>query len=84
MYVVTLKMTVTESKLVDWIMNQMNLDSRSEAIRFAILHAAGQSAAPASYIHQARQERSHHPERRSAAVCRMIGPKKRKKRGKNR
>lgn len=75
--VVTLKLTVPELEILDWLVNKLESESRSQALRRAFLDHAKAAGLRTAELQRARLERSAHRPRRAVKFTRLIGPRKR-------
>jgi len=78
--VVPVKLTSSESDLLDWLMIRLCKDSRSQVLREVFIAEAQRSGAAPGQLRMVADERDAHPPRRSKAVTRRHGPKERRRR----
>lgn len=71
--VVTLKLTQAELDVLEWLMRKADVDSRSQAIRFALIQTAAREGIRPNEIMRMQEERSEHLPRRSRLIARLIG-----------
>lgn len=75
--VIPVKMTQAESDLLDWLMRRLSADSRSQALRMALVEAARVNGLQPSELAAVRDQRVDHLPRRSPTVRQREGYRER-------
>ena len=68
--VITLKLTTAEIEVLDWLMSRVGVESRSQALRFALVQSANREGLSKGELMRMREERSEHLPRRTARATR--------------
>lgn len=76
--VIPVKLTPTEDGVLDWLMQRLYADSRSQVLRRALLELAERQGINSAELKRARDDRRIHRPRRSIKVTRLIGHRQRK------
>lgn len=75
--VTPLKLTTAERELLDWVVRAASLDSRSQALRTALVAYARQLGLQPAELARVRDERTNHLPRRSVPVRQREGYRER-------
>lgn len=74
--VVPVKLTQPEDDLLEWLTHQLNLESRSQTLRLALVTMAERRGGSEQLVAQVRHHRAAHPARRCAKLVRLVGPRR--------
>lgn len=75
--VVPVKLTAAESDLLDWLTRQLSADSRSQALRIALVETARANGLQPAELALVREQRVDHLPRRASAVRQREGYRER-------